>query len=180
MQLRLARLLAGTLLLAPAMFTQGRPDVAVQKAAMQKLSFLAGNWSGDATVTLGPGKPIKVRQTEAVVYKLDGLVMLIEGTGRDESGKVVFNALATVSFDQATNTYRIRAYREGNYVETELKPTANGFEWGFKTGPVTVRNRMTLDEKGRWMEVSDAIMGEGKEFRTVDMALSRDGVSTQR
>jgi hypothetical protein len=50
---------------------------------MQKLSFLAGNWAGEATVTLGPGKPIKIMQTEEVVYKLDGLVMLKLGDGRE-------------------------------------------------------------------------------------------------
>lgn len=164
--------LGAALLSAAAANAQGRPDTAAIKTAMQKLNYLAGNWSGDAAVTLGPGKPMKIVQTEEVVYKLDGLVMLIEGTGRDENGKVVFNALATVSFDPGTNSYRIRAYRDGHYLDTEMKLTESGFEWGFATGPVTVRNVMTLKD-GRWVETTDAKMPDGREFRTVEMNLGR-------
>ena len=59
-----------------------------QKEAMQKLSFLVGKWEGDASIVTMKG-PLKVRQTELVQYKLDGLVMMVEGTGRDpEKGNV--------------------------------------------------------------------------------------------
>ena len=54
---------------------------------------------------------IKVKQTEQVTYKLDGLVLLIEGTGRNpDSGDVMFRALATVSYDEAAGVYHFRAY----------------------------------------------------------------------
>jgi hypothetical protein len=48
---------------------------------MKKLSFLVGTWTGDAT-TVRPDQTIKVKQTEEVSYRLDGLVVLIEGAGR--------------------------------------------------------------------------------------------------
>jgi hypothetical protein len=66
------------------------PNIKAQGEAMKKLAFLVGTWTGDAT-TVRPNQKIKVRQTEDVSYKLDGLVLLIEGTGRNpESGEVMF------------------------------------------------------------------------------------------
>jgi hypothetical protein len=170
--LKLTLVIASVVALESAAVAQGRPDPAEIKAAMQKLGFLVGSWVGDASVTQGPGKPINVRQTEEVVYKLDGLVLLVEGTGRDDSGQVVFDALATVAFDPASKTYRIRAYRDGHYIDTELKLNEGGFEWGFQAGPVTVRNRMSL-QGGKWSETTDAIMGDGRQYRTMQMLLDR-------
>jgi hypothetical protein len=57
---------------------------------MKKLAFLIGKWSGDATSRRGQNETVKVKQTEEVQFKLDGLVLLIEGTGRDpNSGDVI-------------------------------------------------------------------------------------------
>ena len=81
----------------------GQTGVDAQREAMRKLSFLAGTWTGPVTVVRGP-QPIHLTQTEQVEYKLDGLVMLIEGRstdGRstDGGGQSSFSALATVSYD---------------------------------------------------------------------------------
>lgn len=65
---------------------QQQPNVAAQREAMKKLEFLAGKWSGDTSVVRGPGPPIRLVQTEDVQYKMDGLVMLVEGTGRNGDG----------------------------------------------------------------------------------------------
>jgi hypothetical protein len=54
-------------------------SVDAQREAMRKLSFLAGHWSGPVTIVRGPGEPLRLTQTEEVAYKLDGLVLLIEG-----------------------------------------------------------------------------------------------------
>lgn len=115
---------------ATSVVAQVRPDVAVQRQAMQKLAFLVGQWKGEATVATGPGGPRRLEQTEDVQFKLDGLVLLIEGTGRNPvSGAVEFNALATVSFDEASGEYRFRAHSGGNYVETTLTVRDRGLEW---------------------------------------------------
>jgi len=86
------------------------PNVTTQREAMKKFSFLVGTWTGEAT-TVRPSQTIKVNQTEQVAYKLDGLVLLIEGTGcNPDSGEVLFRALATVSYDDAAGVYHFRAY----------------------------------------------------------------------
>lgn len=163
-------------LIALSCFAQA-PNPEAQREAMKKLSFLAGKWSGEATVQRGPGAAIKIRQSEDIQYKLGGLVMIIEGTGRDlESGKLLFNALAVVNYDEAKKQYRIRAFNDGRQVETELEVSDRGFAWGFQSGPAAVRNAMTLNEKGEWVESTTAKVGDRPEFTTVRMLLQRTPV----
>src|ERR1700684_3824420 len=54
-------------------------SVELERAAMHKLSFLAGHWSGSATIVQATGEALHLKQTEDVEYRLDGLVLLIEG-----------------------------------------------------------------------------------------------------
>lgn len=169
----LSLILSLACVLIPSAHAQGRPDLPAQKLAMEKMKFLAGTWTGEALISLGPGKQTTITQTEEVQYRLDGLLMLIEGTGRDKSGKIVFNALAAVSFDEKTGTYRIRAWNSGNFVETEMKVAGTSFEWGFQQGPMTVLDRMVVDEQGRWSEVSEATLTDGRKLHQVKMLLTR-------
>lgn len=130
----LSRFLLGLLLtlsLSPLLKAQQRSlnSVAVQREAMQKLAFLIGHWSGPLTITRGPGEVLKLTQTENVEYKLDGLVLLIEGKSIGSDGKVAFNALATVAYDDASHSYRFRAYNEGRYLDTELLVGENSFSF---------------------------------------------------
>ena len=146
-------------------------SVDVEREAMRKLSFLAGNWSGPITIVRGPGEPLHFTQTEEIQYKLDGLVLLIEGTSRNSEGKVQFNALATVSFDDATHAYRFRAYNGGHYIDTELTVAANGFSWGYAAGPAQITNAMHLTEKGEWSETTDVKVGSNPPQHSVNMLL---------
>jgi hypothetical protein len=150
---------------------QTRPDPAAHKAAMQKLKFLEGTWTGDAFISF-PAKQMTIRQTEVVQYKLDGVVMTIEGTGRNPEGKPVFQAFAVISFDQGTGSYRIRAWNDGNFIEEEIKVDENRFEWGFQRGPVNFSNHMKVDESGKWIEVSETTV-DGRKVQSVQMSLTR-------
>lgn len=138
---------------------------------MKKLEFLTGKWSGPASVSRGPGEPIKLTQSEEIQYKLDGLVMLIEGTGRNSDGSVAFRALATIAYDTETSTYRFRAYNDGHYLDTELKVTPGGFAWGYMAGPLKVSNTMRLTEKGEWAEVTETTFGSTPPRKSVEMKL---------
>ncbi|MGH9566914.1 MAG: DUF1579 domain-containing protein [Candidatus Angelobacter sp.] len=142
----------------------------MQRQAMQKLSFLAGHWSGPITITRGPGQLLHFTQTENVQYKLDGLVLLIEGTSTDADGKVQFQALATIAYDDASHAYRFRAYHDGHYLDTELTVSADGFSWGFVAGQAHIVNTMHLTNKGEWQEQTDVAFGKTPQ-RSVDMLL---------
>jgi hypothetical protein len=157
--------------LAGACEGQQQPNAAVQREAMKKLDFLTGKWSGPASVSQGPGEPLKLTQSELVQYKMDGLVMLVEGTGRDAAGKIVFQALATIAYDDATSSYRFRAYNNGRYLDTDLKVTPKGFEWGYTAGPLKVNNVMRINDKGEWAEVTESAYGASPARKSVEMSL---------
>jgi hypothetical protein len=146
-------------------------SVDVQREAMRKLSFLAGRWSGPVTIVRGPGEALHLTQTEDVEYKLDGLVLLVEGKSTSADGKVLFRALATVAYDDASHTYRFRAYSDGHYLDTELSVPANGFSWSFTAGPAHIVNTMHLTAKGEWDEVTEATVGSNPPHRSVEMQL---------
>ncbi|MDX2152373.1 MAG: DUF1579 family protein [Bryobacteraceae bacterium] len=173
MRFSLACLAAAALLLTPVLLTaQSRPDAGAQKAAMQKLRSLAGTWTGEAVVTMPGGKELTIRQTEEVQVKLDGLLLLVEGTGRDDSGKVVFNALAVISYDPPTGAYRFRAWNSGNTLETELKLNGTGFDWSYQQGPASIVSRMVIDDQGRWVETSETVVN-GQTLHKTRLTVTR-------
>jgi hypothetical protein len=99
--------------------------------------------------------------------------MLVQGTGRNAEGKIVFQALATVSYDDRNSTYRFRSYSDGGYLDTELKVTSKGFSWGFDAGQLKVVNAMNVNEKGEWVEVTEAAFGSTPPRKSVEMLLRR-------
>ena len=145
-----------------------------QRAAMQKLAFLAGHWAGPVNVVRGPGEPLHLSQSENVQFKLDGLVLLVEGTSTGADGKLQFQALATVAFDDAAGLYRFRAYNDGHYIDTELTVLADGFSWGYESGPAHIVNTMHLTAKGEWQELTEVKVGAGPARPSVDMLLRRE------
>jgi hypothetical protein len=146
-------------------------SVDVQREAMRKLSFLAGHWSGPVSIVRGQGEPLHLSQTEDVEYKLDGLILLIEGKSTSADGKVLYRALATIAYDDPSRTYRLRAYHDGHYLDTELSVPAEGFSWGFTDGLAHIVNAMHLTSKGEWDEVTEVTVGSNAPHRTVDMLL---------
>lgn len=140
-------------------------------AAMKKLDFLTGKWAGEATIQFGPGRKETVKQVEDVRFKLNGAVLLIEGTGTgklpgsDKEG-VVFNALATVHYDEAAKQYRMRAIRmEGTAVDPEFAPTDTGFVWQFTEPKSKMQIKYTAQvADGTWHEVGKITRDGGKTW----------------
>src|SRR5580692_10373646 len=94
---------------------------------MKKLSFLVGKWSGEARILRGPGEPVELAQTEEAQYKLDGLVLMMEGVGHSRAdGKLALQALGMISYDDEAGVYRMRALNDGRYLETDVKLAGDG------------------------------------------------------
>jgi hypothetical protein len=136
----LARALgAGALFLvaAPAAIAQ-TPVPEEAKAAMTPLGWLAGSWTGEATVTDRAGTRV-IRQTEEVRPALEGSLLVVEGTGREpdadgEPGAVVFRAFAVLSAGDAPGRYRFAAWQGGRYVDARAEVAEDGtLTWGFDT-----------------------------------------------
>src|SRR5260370_41322669 len=125
---------------------------------MKKLDFLIGKWSGDARVLRGQGEPVEMIQTEEAQYKLDGLVLMIEGVGRAKSdGKPPLQALGMITYDDESATYRFRAFNDGRFLETELKllDTGKAIACRFTFGQIKTSSLLRINEHGEWTELRE-------------------------
>jgi len=142
---------------------------------MQKLSFLVGKWSGEASVRRGSGDPLELIQTEQAEYKLDGLLLLIEGIGRNKTnGKIALQALGIISYDDEDGKYHMRAFNDGRYLETELKLTGNdnGLTWGFALGEIKTSSTLRIDVNGHWTELHEITIGSQPPRRFMELKAS--------
>jgi hypothetical protein len=138
------------------------PDAEAQRAAMKKLSFLIGKWSGEARVFRGP-EPLELIQTEEAQYKLDGLLLIIEASGHKKSdGNLALQAYGIISYDDETKTYRFRAYNDGRWLESEVKllEDGKGLSWGFSLGAIKTNSRLLINDRGEWTELHEIAIGE--------------------
>jgi hypothetical protein len=152
------------------------PDIDTQRAALKKLDFLVGKWSGKARVLRGSGEPLQLIQTEEAQYKLDGLILIIEGIGKTKAdGKVALQALGIVSYDDEAGTYHMRAYNDGRYLETELKLSEDGkgITWGFALGEVKTSSVLRIDKKGEWTEIAEITFGSQPARKFMELTVSR-------
>jgi hypothetical protein len=163
-------------LLVPRMAQLPRvPDLEAQRAALKKLDFLIGKWSGEARVPRGPGEPLELIQTEEAQYKLDGLILIIEGVGQTKAGKVALQAFGIISYDDAAGTYRMRAYNDGRYLETDLKLNENGkgVTWGFALGDIKTSSMLRINEKGEWTELTEIAIGSQPARKFMELTVGR-------
>jgi len=138
------------------------PNIEFQQAAMKRLDFLVGEWSGEASVARGPAVVVELEQSEVAQFKLDGLVLLIEGIGRTKSdGKLALQALGLISFDDASGSYRMRAYNDGRWLETDVKllEDGKGLSWGFSLGDISTKSVLRINDKGEWTELAEITIG---------------------
>jgi len=157
------------------LFAQPRDFSEQCKTEMQKLSYFVGDWKGTAVVQTRNG-PLTVNQTEHIEWKLDGVLLSIEGTGR-ESDKITFNALAFINFDPYSQQYKFRSYlKEGYATDAYFKITAeNKFEWGFDipTGG-KVKYSIALDPaKKSWYELGEYSQDGNTWMKTIEMNLTK-------
>jgi hypothetical protein len=139
---------------------------------MKKLKFLVGEWSGEASVLRGPGQTMELIQTESAQFKLEGLVLVIEGVGRTKvDGKPALQALGLVSFDDETGTYRMRAFNDGRWLETDVRlaDSENSISWGFALGEFKTTTVLRINEKGEWTELGELVIGDRAPQKMMDL-----------
>jgi hypothetical protein len=152
------------------------PNVQAQRTAMKKLEFLLGEWSGEATVLRGPGQFVEMAQTESAQLKLDGLVLVIEGVGLTKvDGKPALQALGLISFDDETGTYKMRAFNDGRWLETEVKLGESGqsLSWGFTLGPYKTTTLLRINENGEWTEHGEIVIDDRPPQKMMDLKVRR-------
>lgn len=154
------------------------PDLDAQRNAMKKLGFLVGKWIGEARLLRGRGEWMDLHQSEEAQFKLDGLIMVIEGVGRTKSdGRSVLQALGVISFDDETATYRMRAFNDGRFLESEVKllDQDKSIRWGFALGQVTTESVLRINESGEWTELAEIKIGSEPAKTLLELSVRRTG-----
>ena len=154
---------------APAM-----PNLDAQRAAMKKLAFLTGKWSGEARI-FRSGETLEVSQSEEVRYKLDGLLLEIEGIGiRKLDAKPALQALGIISYDDAAGIYHMRAFNDGRWLETDVKLTGDKeLSWGFTLGEYRTLSVLRINEKGEWTENHELTHGSQEPVKLMGISVRR-------
>jgi hypothetical protein len=110
-------------------------------------------------------------------YRLDGLILLIDGIGRAKSGPApVLQACGVISFEDATKTYRMRAFNDGRFLETEIKllEDAKEMAWGFVFGDIKTKSVLRINEKDEWIELYEITVGSQPPKRLMELAVRRE------
>jgi hypothetical protein len=149
-------------------------------AAMEPIGWLAGRWSGEATVH-GPEGPRTIRQNEDVRAALEGALLVVEGTGRDPvasgEGPVVYRAFGVFSAGEAAGRYRVAAWQGGRFVDARAEIAADGtVTWGFDTPDGgEVRYVIRRPEPDTWDETGSYRAAGGDAWRPFfEMTLRRE------
>ncbi len=166
------------ILLALPLMSFGQNEPLNPKMAMEKLSFLEGQWSGSGWQIGQDRKKHSFTQTEDISFEANGEVLLVKGLGKtpDETGKdkVIHSAIALISYNTREGHYDFRSYAAGrgggNFTGKLVKE--NHFEWYLETPQSKIKYTITLNEKGQWHETGEMAMGENW-FQFFEMTLDK-------
>ena len=145
-----------------------------QRAAMDRLAFMDGEWRGQATVH-GPAGPMTLTQTERVGSMLGGSIKVIEGRGYAADGSTQFNAMAMVSWDARAGRYGFRSYAQGFSGDYVFEATDDGFRWETPAGPNAKMQYVAVVRDGTWHEVGTYVAEGQPPRQTIEMRLTRVG-----
>jgi hypothetical protein len=150
------------------------PDLEAQREAMKKLHFLVGKWTGEACLLRDPSESVELFQTEEAQYKLDGLIVVIEGVGRTKAGgQPLLQAFGIISYDDEGRTYRLRAFNDGRFLETQMKllEEGKGMTWGFSLGEIKTNSVLRINENGEWTELAEISIGSQPPKKLLELTV---------
>ncbi len=137
------------------------PDAAKLREAMKPFLPAVGNWRGEGWMQMGPGEPQRTVSEERVESHLEGLVLVIEGLHHSRNadgtaGRVVHNALATISADPAGG-HRLETYlADGRAAEARGAWENGKFVWSPPAPPGRqIRYVVDWTVADRWYEIGE-------------------------
>jgi hypothetical protein len=155
---------------------QGMAQAPIEQAEkMQALQFMEGSWEGGGWIMDSQTRTrSNFTQKEEIKYDLNGVALVIRGTGYAEDGKQIHNALGVVSYDVIKGSYEMYALLEtGNKTIAELKVLEPGkLEWGFEVPGGTVRYLITVKD-GVWTEKGDFSPDKVNWYPFIEFSLNK-------
>jgi len=152
------------LLLLAGYAAHAQDAVAERLEKMSHVKFLAGQWKGTGWMLID-GKKEWFDQTENINTKLDGGVIMVEGMGKvPQTGRVIHNALAMLTYDVVKKQYRWTSTTTAGYI-TDIVPEVSHekFVWMLSSRGGKIRYTISLD-KGDWLEIGEQSNDDGKTW----------------
>lgn len=150
----------------------GTPE---QRAGIDLLDRLDGEWAGPAWSMTPNGQRIEMIQTERVGDFAGGSLKVVEGRGYTADGATAFNAFAVITFNPATGKYAFSTFVDGQHFDFELKVTEDGFVWERPAGPNGVVRFTATVKDGRWHEIGEYIAEGRPPIKMIELNLTRLG-----
>ena len=146
----------------------------VQQEKLAQVNFMNGQWRGTAWRMAPSGERIEFTQTERVGDMLDGCVKVIEGCGYDADGEKVFNAMAVLAYDAASQELVMRSHAEGRVGNFIMEAREDGFGWEVPAGPNKIRYTAKVAD-GEWFEYGELSIPGRDPMRIFEMRLKKVG-----
>jgi hypothetical protein len=150
------------------------------KEKMKIFEAWKGRWKGEGAMQAGPGEPKKTNVDETIEYKLDGMILLVEGIGitpnQEGENKVVHHAVAILSFNQETKQYQFDTFlKDGKSTRAWFNVlTDNQYQWGFDTPRGKIKYTIKIDTTtNTWNEIGEFSMDENTWSRFFEMNLKK-------
>lgn len=152
-----------------------------QRAALDKLAWIEGEWRGPAWMMIGPSERQTADQWEKIYRAAGGTVLVIQGIGKmtnagPMTGKVAHDALAVIHWDDQRKQYTIRSFvANGFTLETKVEVGDRKIVWGFEHPQAGLtRYTITLTPAGEWREIGEASRDKGATwFQFMEMTLKK-------
>ena len=157
-----------------------QPDGAAQRAAMDRISWMAGQWEGSAATMTREGES-KSQSTEAVRRAAGGTALLIQGRhwkvlpdgGR---GDIVHDTAGLIAYDPPSGKYKFTTQlQDGRAGVFDGVMQGDTFSWKLPLPGAHVRYDISRNEKGQWHELG-FYCRDGAECASIfRMTLDRKG-----
>lgn len=160
---------------------QSPNNSAINKEKMTAFASWAGIWEGEGSMQMGPGSGKKTSVREAIEFKLDGTILVVEGVGKniDATSKqesVVHHAFGILSYDVASQEYKFKSYiLDGKSADAWFKVISeNNFSWGFDVPNGKIRYTITIDGgKKTWNEIGEFSRDGNQWLKFFEMNLNK-------
>jgi hypothetical protein len=173
---RLKIIISLTLLLSGTVTAQDFSTVCREQ--MNQLSYFAGRWKGEAKVTQQGGVVINVAQEETIEYKLDSLLLEVEGVGRKptEPSNISFHALGYISYNAVKKSYEMKSFlKDGRQTDAYFTMVEkNRYDWGFDVPGGKIVYHIIIDPATRqWKETGEFSRDGTQWYPFYEMTLTK-------
>lgn len=162
-----------TCIITSAAFGQGKPPENPEVIkAMKEVAFLEGDWQGEGWFMI-QGQKVTTKISEKIHLKAGGSVLSLEGRGTGPDGSVVHDAFGILFYEPSTKDYRMRSFLAGGASGEHHATAKDGVIVWKRKGEREIRYTIKLDDQGRWHEIGEVDMGNGKWFQFLEMKLKK-------